>query len=189
MSLQSYSKEELLEMSLLELAYELLVEKNAPLLFDDLVNEIAALQGVSKEEIRSKIPQFYTDLNVNGRFTCLGENRWGLKTWYPVDQIEDEVVHVVKPKKKKAKKASIVEDDFDELDEEDLDFEDDIEDLDEDEDDLLDDPLDEDIDDDLVEDEDEDEDDLKDALIDDDEFELDEEEEEEEDFDDEVEKE
>lgn len=184
LSLKSYSKEEVLEMSLLELAYELLVEKNAPLLFGDLVKELAALKGLSKEQIKSKIPQLYTDLNVNGRFTCLGENRWGLKTWYPVDQIEDEVVHVVKPKKKKAKKASIIEDDFEELDEEDLDFEDDVEDLDEDEDDLLDDPLDEDIDDDLVEDEEEEED-LKEVLIDDDELEI----EEEEDLEEEVEKE
>ncbi|MFJ7977781.1 DNA-directed RNA polymerase subunit delta [Peribacillus sp. NPDC096379] len=182
LSLKSYSKEELLEMSLLEVAYELLVEKNAPLLFDDLVKELAALKGLTKEQIKSIIPQFYTDLNVNGRFTCLGENRWGLKTWYPVDQIEDEVVHVVKPKKKKAKKASVIEDDFEELDEDDLGFEEDIEDLDEDEDDLLDDPLDEDVDDDLVEDEEED---LDEELIDEDELELDEEE----DLDEEVEKE
>lgn len=164
-------------MSLLEMAYELLAGKKQPVSFKELIGEIQQLQGLSNEEVNKRIAQFYTDLNVDGRFTSLGENRWGLKTWYPVDQIEDEVVHTEKPKKKKAKK--VVEEDFDDLDDEDLDIEDeDIDDLDEEEDDLLDDD-----DDDLLDvaedDEDEEfEDDLDDDLIeDDDEEDFDEDEE------------
>ena len=106
LSLKQYSKEQLLEMSLIEMAYDLLVERNEPIPFKDLISELASLHHLSKAEVAKKIAQFYTDLNVDGRFTSLGDNRWGLKTWYPVDQIEEEVVHVVKPKKKKkAKKA------------------------------------------------------------------------------------
>jgi len=123
-------------MSLIELAYDLLVERNEPIPFKELMSELASLQHLSKAEVAKRIAQFYTDLNVDGRFTSLGDNRWGLKTWYPVDQIEEEVVHVVKvkKKKKKAKKAAVVVDDFDEIDEEDLDYEEEIDDLDEDED-------------------------------------------------------
>ncbi|MFB5283514.1 DNA-directed RNA polymerase subunit delta [Peribacillus sp. Hz7] len=185
MSLQQCSKEQLAEMSLIELAYDLLVEKNEPIFFNDLVAEMAALKGVSKEELAAKIAQFYTDLNVDGRFTSLGENRWGLKIWYPVDQVEEEVVHTDKPKKKKKSKkaAAAVVDGFDELDDEDLEFDEDLEDLAEDlddseDDDLLDDD-DDDLDDDLLDDVDEEED-LDEDLLKDEEFELDEEDEEEE---------
>ncbi|USK85020.1 DNA-directed RNA polymerase subunit delta [Peribacillus asahii] len=185
MSLQQCSKEQLAEMSLIELAYDLLVEKNEPIFFNDLVAEMAALKGVSKEELAAKIAQFYTDLNVDGRFTSLGENRWGLKIWYPVDQVEEEVVHTDKPKKKKKSKkaAAAVVDGFDELDDEELEFDEDLEDLAEDlddseDDDLLDDD-DDDLDDDLLDDVDE-EDDLDEDLLKDEEFELDEEDEEEE---------
>ncbi|PLT35892.1 DNA-directed RNA polymerase subunit delta [Bacillus sp. V5-8f] len=165
MSLNQYSQEQIMEMSLLELAYELLVEKKQPVSFKDLIGEIQQLQNLSDDEVTKRIAQFYTDLNVDGRFTSLGENRWGLKTWYPVDQIEDEVVHAVKPKKKKAKKA--VDEDFEDFEDEDLDFEDeDLDELDEEDEDI--DLLDEaDDDDDLLE-VDTDDDDFEDELDDED---------------------
>ena len=155
LSLKKFSKEQISEMSLIELAYELLVEKNEPFFFKDLVAEIGALKGASKSEIASKVAQFYTDLNIDGRFTSLGDNRWGLKTWYPVDQVEEEVVHTVKvKKKKKTKKAAVVEDldvELEEIDEDDDDLlDDDLEELDED--------LDDDLDDDLLDDDDDDDD-------------------------------
>ena len=185
MSLKQYSKEQLLEMSLIEIAYDLLVEKNEPILFKDLMSEIASLQNLSKAEVQKKIAQFYTDLNFDGRFTSLGENRWGLKTWYSVDQIEEEVVHVVKPKKKKkAKKAAVVVDDFDDIEDEDLDFEDDLDDLDEDDDD---DDDDDDIlgtaviDEVLLDDDVDDDDDLEEEIIEDEDFDLGDEDDEDED--------
>ncbi len=148
LSLKQFSKEDIVEMSLIELAYELLVEKNEPFFFNDLVDEIATLKGAKKAEVASKVAQFYTDLNIDGRFTSLGDNRWGLKTWYPVDQVEEEVVHTVKAKKKKkakakSKKAAVVDEDLDleeDLDEDLEDLDDlDEEDFDDSDDDLLDD--------------------------------------------------
>lgn len=177
-------------MSLIELAYELLVEKNEPFFFNDLVAEIGALKGASKSEIASKIAQFYTDLNIDGRFTSLGDNRWGLKTWYPVDQVEEEVVHTVKvKKKKKTKKAAVVEDLDVELEDLDDDFDDSEDDLLDDDLDELDEDLDDDLDDDLLDDDDDediedldviDEDLGEDLIADDEELEIDEEEEDEE---------
>lgn len=138
-----YSKEELNDLSLIEMAHEYLKNSKQPIAFNDLVNEIKSAAEISDEEVRSRLAQFYTDLNIDGRFLALGENRWGLRVWYPVDTAEDEVVHPAKPKKKKAKKVVEEEDieleDFEELeDEEDFDdledFVDDEVDLDEDED-------------------------------------------------------
>lgn len=161
MSLNQYTQEEIKEMSLIEVAYEILQENQnnkQAVAFGDLVQRIAELQGLSKIDIQERIAQFYTDLNVDGRFNTVGENRWGLKDWYPVDQIEDELVNPVKPKKKKGKK--VVEDEFDDIDVDDIDEFDDVEDEDllEDEEDIID-----------VDDEDDDLD--EDELIEDD-FEL-----------------
>ncbi len=171
LSLQEYSKEQLQEMSLIEIAYELLKGRKEALPFKVIMDEITNLLDLSDEQVRAKIAQFYTDLNIDGRFLGLGDNTWGLRVWYPIDQVEEEVVTDIKPKKKKAKKASDDEDldldDYDDLDEEDIDY-DDIDDLEED-------LLDEDDDDDLIEDEE----DLEDDLLDkDEEFDLDDEDEE-----------
>jgi DNA-directed RNA polymerase subunit delta len=169
LSLAQYSKEELKEFSLMEMAFEFLKNSKEPIAFNDLLKEIRKASGITEQEIQSRIAQFYTDINVDGRFLSLGSNRWGLRVWYPVDTAEEEVVTVVKPKKKKAKKV-VDEEDFDEIDEVD-EIEDDFDDFD-DEDDLdIDevDEFDEDDDDDVIEDEleidlDEEDEDLDDDL-------------------------
>lgn len=170
MSLAQYSKEELQQLSLIEMAYEYMKNSKQPISFNELVSEITAAVGLSDQEIRSRLAQFYTDLNVDGRFLSLGENRWGLRVWYPVDTQEEEVITPVKPKKKKLKKVVDEDlDDFDEIEDEDYD------DLDEfdDEDDLLDDE--EEVFDELDEVDDEFEEDDE-VLEDEEEFDLDEDE-------------
>lgn len=179
LSLKQLSKEQVTEMSLIEITYELLVEKNEAIVFDELVKEIAAIKGISKKEITAKIVQFYTDLNVDGRFTPLGGKRWGLKTWYPVDQVEEEIVHttVKAKKKKKSKKAAvIVDEDLDELDD-DVDLEDELDIID-----VLDDSEDELDDVDLLDEDLDEDDDLDEELLVDEEFELEDEEDEEDDL-------
>ncbi|WP_415813676.1 DNA-directed RNA polymerase subunit delta [Mesobacillus thioparans] len=156
LSLSKYSKEELQEMSMIEVAYEVLKEKKQAITFQELMAEIKSVLKLDKTDYAERMVQFYTDINIDGRFMSQSEGRWGLRVWYPVDQIEEDNVTTVKPKKKKAKKA-VDEDDldldeFDEIDEEDLDY-DDIDDFDEDDDD---DVIDEDDDDDEDEDFDED---------------------------------
>jgi DNA-directed RNA polymerase subunit delta len=152
LSLAQYSKEELKEFSLMEMAFEFLKNSKQPIAFHDLLKEIKKASGMPEQEIQTRLAQFYTDINVDGRFLSLGSNRWGLRVWYPVDTAEEEVVTVVKPKKKKAKKV-VDEEDFDEIEE----IDDDFDDFD-DEDDLLDDE--EDLDIDEVDEFDEDDDDV-----------------------------
>ena len=182
MSLKQYSEEQLKELSLIELSYELFSETKEPFSFYDLVDRMASELGVTRDELLEKLPQFYTELNIDGRFVCLGETRWGLRAWYPYDQAEEEVLPVAKPKKKRAKKFEEDDDfaEYDSADEEDFEEDEDLVELDELDDDLVDDVVDEFDDEEIDEDEDldlEDEDlDLEDE--DDDELEeLDEEEE------------
>ncbi|MBO1511983.1 DNA-directed RNA polymerase subunit delta [Metabacillus bambusae] len=181
MSLKQLTDEQIKEMAMVEVAYELFVEGKKPYIFSELVEEVSSLLGLTKKQVEEKIAQFYTDINIDGRFICVGENMWGLRTWYPYEQIEEEIVPVAKPKKKKAKKGveDELEDDFDVIDE-DLDYDDfddtsDDDDDDDDFDDIDDVDLDDDDDDDLIDDDDEDYD-LDDE--DEDEDELDDEEEE-----------
>jgi len=128
-SLEQISKEELQEMALVEIAYEILKEKKEPLPFHELVDRIAELLELSPEQVRNRISQFYTDLNIDGRFINVGANTWGIKSWYPVEQFDDEIVPVVKSKRKRAK--ALEDDDFDDLDYDDLDEFDDLDDFDE----------------------------------------------------------
>jgi len=170
LSLAQFSKEEIMEMSLIEIAYEIMEERKAAITFKDLTEEIANITGLTEEELKKRIAQFYTDLNIDGRFLAIGDNQWGLRVWYPVDQVVEEIVNPVKAKKKK-KAKKVVEDDDLELD----DFEDDVfDELDDDDDDLLDD--DDDLDDDLdLDDDDDDLDEDLDLDDDDDDLDLDEE--------------
>ncbi len=193
MSVENFTKEQLSEMSLIEIAYELLNGAKTPYTFNEIVKEVSRLVDLSEDQINDRLAQFYTDINIDGRFLSLGDNRWGLRTWYPVDKSEEDVVTVTKPKKKKAKKAAeddfddyddSVEEDYDEFDDDDL-LEDDDEDVLEEEDDLLDDDLaeeeeeDDSLDDDTYEiDEDELDEDLEDEEEDEDEDEFEDEDEE-----------
>lgn len=162
MSLKQLTDEQIKEMAMVEVAYELFIEGKKPYVFSELVEEIATLLGLTKKQVEDKIAQFYTDINIDGRFICVGENMWGLRTWYPYEQIEEEIVPVTKPKKKKSKASDDdLEEVFDEL-EDDLDY-DDLDDFDDTDDEEEEDDFDDidetdidDDDDDLIDDGDED---------------------------------
>lgn len=82
------------ELSLIEVAYEILNENKKEVMnFSDIVNEIQDYLGKSDEEVKKSLPQFYTDLNNDGSFLSLGENVWGLRKWYPYDSVDEEVNH------------------------------------------------------------------------------------------------
>ncbi|WP_175989991.1 DNA-directed RNA polymerase subunit delta [Bacillus sp. Marseille-Q1617] len=194
MSLKQLSKEELRQTSFIELAHEIMTEKKQAITFQEVLNEITSLLEISESEAKSRMVQFYTDLNIDGRFIALGENRWGLREWYPVDQIEEETVPTMKSTKKKKAKKKVDEDldldEFDDLDDEDLDDDLDYDDLDDtDDEDLTDDDDDVDDTDDDLDDLDVDDDEEVDEDLEIDEFdEVDDEEEEESDEEDEDEK-
>jgi len=142
---KKYSPEELKELSMIEVVHSVLEDKRQATSFHDLVQEIAQVLGLSQEQVAAKIAQFYTDLNIDGRFINLGENRWGIRSWYPYEQIDEEILPQPKPKKKRKVEEEEDFDDYIEEDEDDFDGDDeeddDVEDLDKvlDEDDDLDD--------------------------------------------------
>ncbi|WNC14565.1 DNA-directed RNA polymerase subunit delta [Brevibacillus brevis] len=106
--------EKLSEMALVDIAYEILRETNRTYNFRELMDELATIRQMSKEDLMAIIAQVYTEINIDGRFVCLGDNVWGLKRWYPTDTVE-ETQEGGGTKKKKV----ILDDDFDDYDTED----------------------------------------------------------------------
>jgi DNA-directed RNA polymerase subunit delta len=85
-------KDKIMEMPMVDLAFEVLKAKNQPLYYRDLMAEIAKIRGLSEAEVNEVIAQLYTEINIDGRFACVGGNVWGLKRWYPVEKADDQVV-------------------------------------------------------------------------------------------------
>ncbi|EIT87481.1 DNA-directed RNA polymerase subunit delta [Fictibacillus macauensis ZFHKF-1] len=116
----TYSKEELMEMSMVEIAFEVLKDEKSTVPFYDLVQQIKEMKGLTDEALERRLSYFYTDMNIDGRFVSLGDNKWGLKAWYPIESSEEELGNTNKPTKRK----KVEDDDFDSYDDfEDEDFE------------------------------------------------------------------
>ena len=133
------------ELSMIEVAHAILEQRGDVMDFSDLVNQIQNYLETSDSEIRDSLAQFYTDLNIDGSFISLGDNRWGLRSWYAIDSIDEEVNHGIEdededtPRRRKRKKVNaFINDDEDAIDYNDDDPEDtDL--SDDEEDDLFDD--------------------------------------------------
>ena len=148
------------ELSMVEVAHAILEAKNEVLDFNQLLVEIQEYMELSDEALEARMARFYTDLNIDGSFISLGDNRWGLRDWYPIDSIDEEIAtsmedeEVKKPRKKRKKvNAFGTEDDLIDYNDDDPEDEELLDDEDLDSDDL-DDDMDVDLDDD---DDDEDE--------------------------------
>lgn len=104
------SSEQAKEMPMVDLAFEVLKSANTPYYYRDLMAEIAKIKGFTEEDVTKVIAMLYTEINVDGRFACVGNNLWGLKRWYPVDNKSDDMSSTKRPR--------IINDDDDDLDEE-----------------------------------------------------------------------
>ena len=95
------------ELSMIEVAHAILAYHGEAMAFADLTNEVQQYLGKSDEEIRERLSQFYTDLNVDGSFISLGDNTWGLRAWYPYESFDEATVgeneEEDRPKKKRRK--------------------------------------------------------------------------------------
>lgn len=144
------------ELSMVEVAHAILEAKNEVLDFNQLLVEIQEYMELSDEALESRMARFYTDLNIDGSFISLGDNRWGLRAWYPIDSIDEEIAtsmedeEVKKPRKKRKKVNAFGSDDLIDYNDDDPEDEELIDDEELDSDDL-DDDIDVDLDDDVDE--------------------------------------
>ncbi|CCC77977.1 DNA-directed RNA polymerase subunit delta [Lactiplantibacillus plantarum] len=107
MELKQFDGQKKSELSLIEVAHAILSQHGDVMAFADLTNAVQSYLGKSDEEIRERLSQFYTDLNIDGSFISLGDNMWGLRAWYPFESIDEAVIHTDddededRPKRKK----------------------------------------------------------------------------------------
>jgi DNA-directed RNA polymerase subunit delta len=135
LNFRDMTQEQLREESLIDLAYAILEDRKSAMTFNDLIDAIKSVNGTTDAALKERIVQFYTDLNVEGRFLLNQENGWGLREWYKIETIEEETAPTVKARKKKKVAGEDEDEDILELDEEDVVFEEDFDEfVDEDED-------------------------------------------------------
>ncbi|MFC4619885.1 DNA-directed RNA polymerase subunit delta [Camelliibacillus cellulosilyticus] len=102
------------ERPIIDKVYEQLQKEKQPKNFYDLIDKVLdnELTGDERDEY---VARLYTNMNMDGRFLCVGENFWGLKGWYPVEQRDEEVAAKMTPKRKRKKDEDDL-DDFEEID-------------------------------------------------------------------------
>lgn len=113
MELEVFAGQEKSELSMIEVARAILElrGRDHEMHFSDLVNEIQNYLEKPNSEIREALPLFYTELNFDGSFISLGDNKWGLRSWYGVDEIDEEIIALEENEEedapKKAKKQRV----------------------------------------------------------------------------------
>ncbi|AGU73364.1 DNA-directed RNA polymerase subunit delta [Streptococcus constellatus subsp. pharyngis] len=113
MELEVFAGQEKSELSMIEVARAILETRgrNHEMYFNDLVNEIQNYLEKSNSDIREALPLFYTELNVDGSFIPLGDNKWGLRSLYAIDEVDEEIIALEDndeetPKKRKKKRVN-----------------------------------------------------------------------------------
>ncbi|SDI47486.1 DNA-directed RNA polymerase subunit delta [Natribacillus halophilus] len=95
MTMSELKREQVEEMSAVELAYRVLKEKGEPVHYKDLFSKIAQVKEIETDQLDDRRAKLFTDLNIGGSFVHLGANHWGLKAWYPVDQSEEDLSRTI----------------------------------------------------------------------------------------------
>lgn len=66
--------------SMIDVAYDILATKKNAVVFAKLYDQVANKLLFDESKRKAKISQFYTDLSLDKRFTCLKDNKWQLSS-------------------------------------------------------------------------------------------------------------
>ncbi|MBM7635919.1 DNA-directed RNA polymerase subunit delta [Streptococcus saliviloxodontae] len=123
MELEVFAGQEKSELSMIEVARAILESRGRDheMYFSDLVNDIQTYLEKSDADIREALPFFYSDLNTDGSFIPLGDNKWGLRSWYAIDEIDEEIITLEEdeegaPKRKNKRVNAFMDGDEDAID-------------------------------------------------------------------------
>lgn len=92
MKLEQLSTGKINEMSMIDLCYAYMQEKDIEKLnIYDFLDYIKPLSGISDDEFINQATYFYTDLNLDGRFVCVDDGSWMLKDKLLIEDIKNFV--------------------------------------------------------------------------------------------------
>ena len=57
----------------------------------EIIAEIKAAAEMSEQELKTRIAQFYTDINIDGRFLTIGDNHWGLEDGIQLNKLKKKL--------------------------------------------------------------------------------------------------
>lgn len=81
--------------AMIDVAYDLMASKKKAVTFIKLWEEVCQMVGLTKQQEDDNIAQFYSDLSLDDRFVCVGENRWDLRerhTYHEVVVNTDDIL-------------------------------------------------------------------------------------------------
>lgn len=87
--LDNFTQQQIMEMSFVQLAYEILTEMNSPLQFNELVVRVQSAQNIASAE-EMNLGQYYTDLTTDGRFLAMSDGSWDLRTRHRFEEINND---------------------------------------------------------------------------------------------------
>ena len=105
----------MVETSMLDIAYNLIVERGQPVSFKDIWERITK---EIKEATPERMSRFYTNLTLDGRFVALGGNMWDLRTNYTFKELYEDIRGVFRDVEEVEEEKEI--DPFEEPEEEEL---------------------------------------------------------------------
>ena len=73
--------------SMVEVGYELLVNKQGSFKFNKLWKEVCDVFGLTEEDSEQYISDFYTNLTLDERFVLLEDNYWDLRERHSFDKV------------------------------------------------------------------------------------------------------
>ena len=122
------------QMSLIEIALEIMESSTSPLNIYTLIEETLKKKGIEDEDGKYAA-KLYTDITISSKFVFMGDDLWDLKSRQSLDVFDKDGSSFINPDEEYNDKDELYEDEEEDLDEEeeDLDEEDEDEERDEDE--------------------------------------------------------
>lgn len=87
--LATFTQQQIMEMSFVQLAYEILTEMQSSLQFNEIVVRVQSAQNIASAT-EMNLGQYYTDLTTDGRFLALSDGAWDLRTRHRFEEINND---------------------------------------------------------------------------------------------------
>lgn len=72
---------------MVNVAYELMSKKKKAVTFLKLWEDVATMMGFTQQQEEDNIAQFYSDISLDERFVCVGDNKWDLRSRHTFNEV------------------------------------------------------------------------------------------------------